>query len=67
MAGQCGWSPSEFWKSTFTELHFMHKGFLYSQGIDPDKDNFIPADSSDLKWLQEKRIGRRTIKTTDSD
>ena len=36
MAGQLGWSPSDFWQSTYAELHYMYKGYLKANGIDPD-------------------------------
>ena len=53
MAGQLQWSPSDFWQSTFAELYYMHRGWLISQGIDPDV-NSSPATSDDLKRLMEQ-------------
>lgn len=64
MAGQLGWQPSEFWNSTFYELYYMHRGWLQSQGVDPDKDQveISPASSADLKRLLRQSNERRTSK-----
>jgi len=51
LAGQLQWSPADFWKSTPAELHYMHRGWLISQGIDPDKgaDALTRAEYEKLK------------------
>jgi hypothetical protein len=53
MAGQLAWSSCDFWGSTFAELHWMHRGFLISQGVDPDKHE-NPLLSNELKKMMEK-------------
>jgi len=53
MAGQLQWSPADFWKSTYAELHYMHRGWLVSQGVDPDKHS-DPTTKSDLKRMMEQ-------------
>lgn len=37
MAGRLGWTPDTFWKATYPELYFMHRGWMIGQGVDPDK------------------------------
>tara|TARA_R110002072_G_scaffold100778_2_gene222002 strand:- start:1059 stop:1226 length:168 start_codon:yes stop_codon:yes gene_type:complete len=50
MAGQLGWSPRDFWSSTFAELHFMHRGWLKSQGVDTEP----PITLEDYQRLKDK-------------
>ena len=52
MAGQLCWSSLDFWQATFAELHYMHRGWLVSQGVDPDK-NEGAATKDDLKRMME--------------